>query len=352
MSAWSVFREPALDGYQVEWEEEGDLLVSRRNRLYRTDSAGSPLTPIGVFPASSWRANAARFRPAQRLLRFLYYNVQKLPDGRLFASFDKSIGVAEGDRFAPIEGLERPCRILRSGCALARDGNVYFGEYVPNTDHREGILVYRYEPAGDRVAIVRRFPPGYVRHIHGIYADPYSDYLWCVSGDLDAECRMLRTRDGFASLEVVGEGDESWRCVSVVFTARAIYYATDSEFSRNRVYRVDRASGERRALGEIDGPVYVGKAIGEEVFFCVTAELCPSQIGRSATLWHVDEHDRLSRCASFEKDALPLRYFMVGTLHLARGPGSGDRFHMHGVALRGADDRTFTVRRQADAGSG
>ena len=104
---------------------------------------------------------------------------------------------------------------------------------------------------------------------------------------------MLRTRDGFESVEVVGEGDESWRCVSVVFTERAIYYATDSEFQRNRIYRLDRISGERREIGEIDGPVYVGKAVGPDVFFCVTAELCPSQIGRSATLWHVDEKDAL-----------------------------------------------------------
>jgi len=350
VTGWRAVPEPSLDGYQVEWEEEGELLVSRRNQLFRM-RAGSAPTPIGVFPASSWRSRISRFRPAQRLLRFIYYNVLKLPDGRLFASFDKSIGISENGRFARIEGLVRPCRILRSGCALGSDGNVYFGEYILNPEHREEIHVYRYRPASDRLEVVRRFPPGHVRHIHGIHADPYSDYLWCVSGDLDAECRMLRTRDGFETLEVVGEGDESWRCVSVVFTERAIYYATDSEFQRNRIYRIDRVSGERRALGEIDGPVYVGKALGPDVFFCVTAELCPSQIGRSATLWHVDESGAISACASFEKDALHLVYFMVGTLHLARGPGLGDRFYLSGVALKGADNRTFVVRREGPVGS-
>jgi hypothetical protein len=349
MSAWTASALPALDGYQVEWEEAGELLVSRRNALFRTRAPGSPLTPVGVFPASPWRARIARLRPAQRLLRFLYYNVLKLPDGRLFASFDKSIAVGAGGRFEPIAGLVRPCRILRSGCALARDGNVYFGEYIPNPDHREDIHLYRYEPVRGRLAVVRRFPAGSVRHIHGIHADPYSDDLWCVSGDLEAECRMLRSRDGFETVETVGEGDESWRCVSVVFTERAVYYPTDSEFVRNRVYRIDRRSGERRALGEIDGPVYVGKAVGPDVFFCTTAELCPSQVGRSATLWHVDEHDVLARCASFEKDGLHKVFFMVGTLHLARGPGFSDRFYMHGVALRGAENRTFVVRRAADA---
>ncbi len=347
MSAWRAFPEPALDGYQVEWEEEAELLVSRRNALFRTASPGSSLTPIGVFPASALRAQAARVRPAQRLLRFLYYNVLKLPDGRLFASFDKSVGVGGDGGFEVIEGLVRPCRILRSGCAVGRDGDVYFGEYIQNPEHREPLHVYRYRPAARELEVVRRFPEGYARHIHAIHADPYSDYLWCVTGDLEPECRMLRTRDGFATLEVVGEGDESWRCVSVVFTERAVYYATDSEFQRNRVYRIDRASGGRRALGDLDGPVYVGKAVGRDVFFCVTAELCPSQIGRSATLWHVDERDALARCASFEKDRLHAAFFMVGTLHLARGPGFRDRFYMHGVALAGADHRTFVVRRES-----
>ena len=46
----------------------------------------------------------------------------------------------------------------------------------------------------------------------------------------------------------------------------------------------------------------------------MTAELCPSQVGKNATLWLFDgEH--LSPLLSFEKDALP-NYFMPGTLHL------------------------------------
>jgi hypothetical protein len=346
MSAWTVAPEATLAGYQVEWEEPGELVLSRRNQLFRTTAPGAPLTPVAEFPASRWKAEAARFRPAQRALRFLYYNVIKLPDGRLFASFDRSVGVAHDGRFARLPGLVRPCRILRSGCALARDGNVYFGEYILNPGHDQEIHLYRYAPGGNRIEVARRFPPGFVRHIHGIYSDPHDGSLWFVSGDLDAECRMLRSRDGFETFEVVGEGDETWRCVSLAFTERAIYYATDSEFRRNQVFRLDRATGVRSLVGDIDGPVYVGKAVGQDVFFAVTAELCPSQVGRSATLWHVDEKDRLSKCVAFEKDALHRVYFMVGTLHLTRGPGFSDRFYMHGVALRNADNRTFVVRRQ------
>src|SRR5215831_14078274 len=118
MSEWRVSAEPALHGYQVEWEEEDELLVSRANRLFRIDSPGLPITPVATLPARRWKEQAARLRPAQRLLRFFYYNVLKLPDGRLFASFDKGVGVTSCGGFRAIEGLVRPCRVLRSGCAL------------------------------------------------------------------------------------------------------------------------------------------------------------------------------------------------------------------------------------------
>jgi hypothetical protein len=344
--AWSMRPEPSLRGYQVEWESPGGLLLSRRNEVFRADAAGGHIQALGFFPASPWRAYASRLRPIQRALRFLVYNVLELPDGRLFVSFDKSIGIGGRGGFDRIDGLVRPCRILRSGCALGPDGNVYFGEYLQNRQRDQEVMIYRYSPGKGRLEVVRRLSPGAVRHIHGIHRDPYTDELWCVSGDLAAECRILRSRDCFERVETMGEGDESWRCVSIVFTRRAVYYATDSEFERNRIFRLDRASGERRELSEIDGPVYVGKAIGEDVFFAVTAELCPSQIGRSATLWHVDAEDRVSRFASFEKDALHVDYFMVGTLHMARGPGLADVFYVHGVALSGADNRTFSVRRE------
>jgi hypothetical protein len=38
-----------------------------------------------------------------------------------------------------------------------------------------------------------------------------------LTGDAGSECRIMRTEDGFASVETVGEGDETWRAVSVLF---------------------------------------------------------------------------------------------------------------------------------------
>ena len=344
---WSVAEEPALAGYQVEWMDPDGLVLSRRDRLFRTKDPARGAEPIGAFPAPAWKSGAARLRPLQRLLRFFVTNVLALPDGRTFVSFDRGVGVLTGGRIHPLEGLARPCRILRSACAV-RDGSLFFGEYLANSE-RGPMRIYRLPPDALRVEVVHTFAAGEVRHVHGLYADPYTDSIWCLTGDRGGECRIMRSEDGCRTFSTIGAGDESWRAVSLLFTESALYYATDAEFERNVIYRVERRSGVRDVLGEVDGPVYYTRSVGGDLFFAVTAELCPSQIGRSATLWRLEEGGRPAPLVSFEKDRWPAGLFMVGALHMPNGPGAPDHFYLSGVGLGGADDRTYRVTRSARA---
>lgn len=348
--AWVVAEEPALAGCQVEWMDADGLIVSRRNQLFRTHDPARGLEAIGSFPASAWKAAAAHCRPAQRMLRFLFTNVVKLPDGRTFVAFDRDIGVLGDDGIHRLAGLVRPSRILRSACAVF-DGALFFGEYLSNAE-RGPMRIYRLAPGATQVEVVHIFSSGEVRHIHGLYQDPYTHSLWCLTGDRGDECRMLRSDDGCETLELVGGGDESWRAVSLLFRESALYYATDAEFATNRIYRLDRESGERETLAEIDGPAYYSRCVGKDLFFAVTAELCPSQDGRSATLWHLEEGGRPRPITSFEKDPWPVKGFLAGTIHMPGGPGAPDRFYLNGVGLTGADDRTFCVKRSCDASEG
>lgn len=347
MSDWRVQREPALTGYTVEWAEPGYFLLSRINELYESTDLRPPFRRLGAFPVPAPRRWAARVGLMQRLLRYYYYNVLRLRDGSFFVSFHKSLAILRDGRFAPLAGLVRPCKILRGGCALADDGSVYFGEYILN-DHRDcDIHLYRYAPGSQKVELIRVFPVGFTRHVHGIYRDPYdAGALWLLAGDIKGECRVLRSRDGFNSYETIGEGDESWRTVSVQFTPDAIYYATDAEFEQNRVFRIDRKSGRRESIGELDGPVYYSHAAGGDLFFASSAELCPSQQGRrSATLWRVDAAGGLAPIVAYQKDIWSVLFFLAGSYSFPRGPGVPDQFYFSGTALRGARGRTFCVVR-------
>jgi hypothetical protein len=271
----------------------------------------------------------------------MYWNVLPLQDRSVFLTFAKNIGIYRNGSIATLAGLERPCRILRRGAALAADGNVYFGEYLLNRG-RGAMRVYRYAPGDDRVEIAHVFPTAAVRHIHGIFADPYEGGLWCLSGDVGNECRIMRTMDGFRTIDIVGSGDETWRSVSIQFSPTAIYYAMDAEFTQNYIYRIDRQSGQRTRLAAVDGPVYYSHAAGNHYYFAVTAELCPSQKGRAAELWRVDENGSCERVLTLEKDRYSVKYFMPGTIDFPRGPGLADRLLFRATALAG-DNRTFSI---------
>jgi hypothetical protein len=335
--------EEALGNFTIEWSEPGRFLLSRRHELFESDSLHPPFRRLGAFPTPLWKRAATLLRQGQRALRFMYWNVLPLADGSIFLTFGKSIGIYRDGKITTLAGLERPCRILRRGAALAADGSVYFGEYLLNRE-RGPMRVYRYTPGADRVEIVHVFPANTVRHIHGIFADPYEGGLWCLTGDVGDECRIMRTMDGFRTIEIVGSGDESWRSVSMLFSPTAIYYAMDAEFTQNYLYRLDRKSGERTVLAEVDGPVYYSQSYGDQYFFAVTAELCPSQKGRAAELWRFVEDGAPERVATLEKDRYSVRYFMPGTIDFPRGPGESDRVLFRATALAG-DNRMFSLKR-------
>lgn len=342
VASWKVTEERRLRGYAVEWAEPGKLLLSRGNHLYCTSSLDAPISCVAAFPLSGTASLAIRMRLAQRALRLFFYNVLCLEGGETFVTFGRQIGVFRDGRFDQLTGRSRACRVLRGGCAVGPSGDVFFGEYLRNPE-RGPIRIYRYSPGSSCVTVVHEFPSGDVRHVHGVYSDPFDRSLWCLTGDLEHECKLLRSINGFRTFDVVGTGDETWRSVSAIFTSNAVYYGMDAEFRTNHIYRIDKRTGERRDLGQVDGPIYYSKAVGDDLFFGVAAELCPSQVGRSATLWHVNEHNSLSRVVGYEKDLFG-KHLMPGTLHFPAGPGLPNQLIYHAVALAGADNRTYIAR--------
>jgi len=251
--------------------------------------------------------------------------------------------VIRNGRVTRLSGLKRPCRILRSGAAADRDGRIYFGEYFGNPE-KESVHIYRYTPGDDRVEVVHTFALGEARHVHGIYRDSFVDSLVCLTGDADIECRILRTRDGFASVETIGSGDESWRAVSALFTENAIYYGTDAEYRTNSIYRYDRMTGERQELGKVSGTVFYSSQLSGAKFFATTAENAPSQIENVAELWCLTDGDELSSVASFPKDRWHTTLFGFGTIFFPHVASPLPRLFIS-VYATGGDAGTFEIIR-------
>lgn len=339
---WTVEETDLPKGFVIEWAEPGRYIFSYRDLLFQGDGIDAPRRMLAKVRAKPLRSLLSRLRPAQRLLRFMFYNVVPLADGSIFYTFDKSVGVIRDGVARGLGGLSRPARVLRAGCTADADGDVYFGEYIAN-DRREPLNIYRYRPGASSLEVAAKLPPGFARHIHGIYFDRFEGRLVALTGDLPHECRFVVSSDGFANCEVLYEGDESYRAVSILFDEEAIYYGTDAERRANIIYRIDRSTGLRTALGEVNGTVFYSKSFAGHLIFATTAENAPSQKRNAAELWATDGSSPPECIASFDKDHWPGGLFMFGTIHFPFANDLDDRLYFSLVGVRG-DGKTFVLR--------
>ena len=155
---------------------------------------------------------------------------------------------------------------------------------------------------------------------------------------------MIRTSDGFETVETIGEGDESWRAVSMLFDDKAMYYGTDAEFRSNQIFRLDRETKERTNLGEVSGTVFYSKQVGNDLFFATTAENAPSQKENVAAIWNVSADGKCTEVAKFQKDSLHGTLFMFGTIHFPYANQFDDHLYFSLVGVE-EDNRTFRLTR-------
>lgn len=338
---WTVEEIPELQGYCVEWAEPGNFYLSRRNVVFHCGTLKPPFTKIAAIDAAPWKTAVSGIRLAQRLLRFMVMNVVPLADGSIFVTFDKSVGVIRDGKYRHLDGLSRPCRVLRGSCAVDEKGSIYFGEYLANTE-RGPMQIYRYQTGGDAVEAAHTFPAGSIKHIHGIYYDTFTQSLYCLTGDDEKECKILRTADGFETIDTVGSGDETWRAVSMLFSKHSVFYGTDAEFRDNQILELDRKTGERRPLGTVNGTVFYSKHIGSDLFFTTTAENAPAQAENTAALWVVADGE-CRQLAKFKKDRWHTSLFQFGTIHLPHTSRLPEELYFQVVAVEG-DGRVFRAR--------
>lgn len=339
---------PEWRGFAVEWHEGERFVLSRRDALFVAEGVGGRPSFVARVPRSTFERSLSYPRLLQRLTRSMFYNVLPLPAGGWFTSFAKRLGMLVGEEWTEIR-LRRPTRVLRGGFATSPDGAIWFGEYWNNAD-RDEVHLYRWQPGDAAAEVVHTFPRGTTYHVHGVTWDPYRNALVCLTGDRGRECRILLSTDGFRTIDVIGEGSEDWRAVSIVVMPDGWLYATDAEFQQNVVASVDATTGARRVLGRADGPTYYSRRWGGHALFAVTAERCAIMPRPKASLLSVQDTE-VNTVLQYDKDLsssrLAWRVFLPGTLHFAAGVGADDTCLVSGVALRGMDGRVVALRRAA-----
>ena len=337
----------------------GDRLDAEVVHLYDTASRNTILSTgrrfeavIGgsvhrfVLPVSPFLAGGLICRLSRRVLRLDDSNaaLNRQGDGIVLVYQGVVHFYELGNRRLRRTGTLRQCRhVLRRGIAVTADG-IYLGEYGRNPG-RAAVPIYRSRDDGRSWRVAYEFTAGSIRHVHGIFRDPYSDRLWMPTGDFPGECYLVSADRDFTDVVWHGDGSQSWRAVTLFFDPDRIVWAMDSEFETSHLQIFDRRKATLTRGSAFPGPVWNGKRLADgRALVQTTVEIGPGVRRLQACVFTSSDLVEWREIGCFDKDPWPLRLCKFGVVAFADGHQTADDFVLFGNALKGLDGRACRAR--------
>ena len=316
----------------------GELIATRGRAILVRHTDGS-WHKLAHFPPAYPRDLFGFSRPSARAIRADKANVFVNQKGAALA-IRAGVVYALADsgelsfRF-PIQGDS----VLHGGICEDQSGWSYFGEYFMNPARGE-VSIFRLAPDLESWEVAYTFPAGDVRHVHGVYRDPFdAEALWVTCGDAADECYLYRTRDRFATIERIGEGTQQWRAVRLFFTEEAVCWLTDSQLEQNYSCRWDRSTGQLTLGQMMDAPAWYGSTTREGIHLAfTTVEPGPAVRRQTAGIFVSDDAFHWKEIYHFKKDVWrPMKLFKYGVISCPSGEMSNNAFYISGEGLQGLD---------------
>jgi hypothetical protein len=314
--------------------EDGSLwATSGRRILVRR---GSGWTQAGAFPRSYPRDLFGWSRPTTRAMRADKCNLYVNRHGNV-------LGIRSGVVYALREKGLQPLFHIQGDCVLHRSfgedaqGNIYFGEYFMNPERRP-VRIWCVAPDLESWSVACELP--HVRHVHGIYADPFAKgAFWVTVGDFKGECFLLRTQDGFKSTQSFGDGSQIWRAVNLFFTKESINWLTDSNLELNHACRMQRSNGALEIGQEIDCSAWYGCTTQEGLHVAfTTVEQGPGILSNYSSVLVSRDAFHWDKVYEFKKDFWkPVKVFKYGVISCPSGSLSKNELYLSGEGLVGLD---------------
>lgn len=252
--------------------------------------------------------------------------------------------VREGSDPVPLFSIQGDC-VLHGSLAEDDQGNVYFGEYFMNST-RQQVRIWKVAPQMDSWEAAYTFPAATIRHIHGVYRDPFEkETYWVTVGDFSGECYLLCTRDHFKTFTRYGDGTQTWRAVRLFFSEDHINWITDSNLERNSACRMQRTNGKLETGMPIANSGWYGTTTSEGLHVAfttvekgpgITSPYSQILISRDAFNWQAVHQ--------FKKDFLrPVQVFKYGVISCPSGVMSRHDLYISGEGLVGLDGRSMRI---------
>lgn len=268
-----------------------------------------------------------------------------LRDGNLLMVAKKAIHMYDHGKGNVVKSFSIPRGSRPLFICENQDGNLLWGEYFKNQKRGE-VEVYVSSDQAWSWQVVYRFRKNSIRHVHGVFYDPYDDRIWVTTGDEDHESAIWVTDDRFKTLEKVIGSNQQSRALQLLFTNDYVYFGTDTPFETNHIYRLDKSSGRIEKLASVDTSVYWGCKVGDALFFSTALEPSTVNVCKFVSIWGSLDGKRWRKVAKYKKDFWPKKSCEIGQIYLPQGNNTTGYLFYTPVATK--SDQTLQRIRVAD----
>jgi hypothetical protein len=329
--------EKISENSKILWVDEKRIYLSKKTFLIRFTEGSECF--IFKFKSDCFVKDIFRHnRLLRRLSRSLFHHLQLSNSGLYFLIF-----VGKEVLLLDVENSTVAHRSKVFGSRpLAIDtlhDCFFYGEYKSNVN-RNPIHIWRMNSENMNWENVWEFNS--IRHIHGVFKDPFSDFLWVTTGDSDSESGIWCFDKNFETCEKIVGGNQQTRAVSLLFDDDFVYFGSDTPLEKNFIYRFDRANRKINLLQEVGGSVFHSCKVATWFFFSTAVE--PSTVNNSpyAEVWASPNGEYWKCILRFKKDFLSKKYFQYGQVFFPAGPGDGKNLWITPFATH-FDQMTFKI---------
>ena len=328
--------------YKILLVKEDGYVYAKGYHLFDLKLDSEHIENLGCLPDKKYSL-LARTKLTRRFFRAEVTALYQLKYGTLLALAKKAIfkKTPDSKRWQRCFSIPRGSRPLNL-CVLP-NGHIFFGEYFMNME-KNSVHVYCSVDNGETWSVAYTFEEGNINHIHGLFYDKYASRIWCLTGDRDNECIIGYTDDEFMSFVKVFRGGQEYRACNLFFYPDYFVYATDSQYMKNTIKKVDRKTLEITPLCEIQGTAIKGRQVGEYCMLSTTVE--PSEINKDTKshLWFSKNGTNWDELFSAEKDSYPA-ILQFGSIEFPNFQTSTiSQVCCSGRALKGFDGKSMFIK--------
>jgi len=209
--------------------------------------------------------------------------------------------------------VKRGSRPLKDGVEVIPPF-LYYGEYWQNPE-RKPVYLYQVNLESGEQTIFHEFSN--IRHIHFVQQDKFDrNYLIVGTGDLNHESGIYRINIKAKNIEVIGEGSQTYRAVSIIQTKDYLFWGSDDPDGDNFIYRYSKSNSKLNKLHKLEGPAYYSATDKKERMYVATT-IEDRKRHRAIIYRSTDNGENWEQYKEFKKDIWHAKYFGYGLIEFA-----------------------------------